>query len=80
MKRNIFACLILLVNLFFITGCKDKSASNKNLAKNVCANMKKFKNSSRLEQATIGVIVNQLVSVWKVTLENNNRLSYKWKV
>ena len=27
MKRNIFACLILLVNLFFITGCKDKSAS-----------------------------------------------------
>ena len=41
---------------------KDKSASNKNLAKNVCANMKKFKNSSKLEQATIGVIVNQLVS------------------
>ena len=27
MKRNIFACFILLVNLFFITGCKDKSAS-----------------------------------------------------
>ena len=41
---------------------KDKAAGNKTLAKSVCANMKKFKNSSKLEQATIGVIVNQLVS------------------
>ena len=41
---------------------KEKSGSNKALAKSVLSNMKKFKHSSKLEQATIGVIVNQLVS------------------
>lgn len=41
---------------------KEKSGSNKALAKSVLSNVKKFKHSSKLEQATIGVIVNQLVS------------------
>lgn len=42
---------------------KDKkNGSNKQLAKNVLSNMKKFKKSAKLEQATIGVIVNQLIS------------------
>ena len=41
---------------------KDKAVTNRSLSKNVLNNMKKFKNSSRLEQAAIGVIVNQIVS------------------
>lgn len=39
-----------------------KNGTNKQLAKNVLSNMKKFKKNSKLEQATIGVIVNQLIS------------------
>ena len=41
---------------------KDKSASNKKMAKSVLGNMKKFKRDRKLEQATIGFIVNQLIS------------------
>ena len=40
----------------------EKTSSNKNVAKAVLSNMKKFKHNSKLEQATIGVIVNQIVS------------------
>ena len=41
---------------------KDKNTSNKKMAKSVLGNMKKFKRGRKLEQATIGFIVNQLIS------------------
>ena len=41
---------------------KGKNTSDKKMAKNVLGNMKKFKRDRKLEQATIGFIVNQLIS------------------
>ena len=41
---------------------KGKNTSDKKMAKNVLGNMKKFKRDRKLEQATIGFIVNQLIT------------------
>ena len=41
---------------------KGKHVTDKKMAKNVLGNMKKFKRDRKLEQATIGFIVNQLIS------------------
>jgi len=40
---------------------EEKTSSDKNLAKNVLSNMKKFKKDRKLEKATIAFIINQLV-------------------
>jgi calcium-dependent protein kinase len=40
---------------------EEKTTSDKNLAKNVLSNMKKFKKDRKLEKATIAFIINQLV-------------------
>ena len=40
---------------------QEKTTSDKNLAKNVLSNMKKFKKDRKLEKATIAFIINQLV-------------------
>ena len=53
---------------------KDKLKTDLKMAKNVIQNMKKFKKNRRLEQATVGFIINQLVSK-----EERNELAKQFK-
>ena len=58
-KKRISA-LDSLQDIFF-KKYEDKSQTDKQLAKNVLRNMKKFKKNRKLEKATIAFIINQLI-------------------
>ena len=58
-KKRISA-LDSLQDIFF-KKYEDKSQTDKQLAKNVLGNMKKFKKNRKLEKATIAFIINQLI-------------------